>query len=226
MKDNELLKEINELRQRVGMLEKDKPKGAGRKVHIIIGLLASFLIGSIILYAAQITKPYTFTSGATTSASEVNSNFDTLYTKVNALDTLHDSVIVYNDAVISLDTATYQDIAFNSEYFDSDDIHDTSTNNTRLTAKSNGVYLITGTAGFSANTTANRELTIMKNGSDNIGFHRRSYNSSSAAFVTITTIAKLNVDDYIELQAYQNSGSTLNILTGVRFSMVKLSDVD
>ncbi len=45
------------------------------------------LIGlSYTLFAAPITKPFTFNTGEPARASEMNDNFDTLYTKVNELD--------------------------------------------------------------------------------------------------------------------------------------------
>jgi len=40
-----------------------------------------------IIHAASITKPNTFVNGTTASAAQVNANFDTLYTKVNLMDT-------------------------------------------------------------------------------------------------------------------------------------------
>ena len=39
-----------------------------------------------VVYAGQITKPYIFTSGTTADASEVNSNFDILFSSVNNFD--------------------------------------------------------------------------------------------------------------------------------------------
>lgn len=51
------------------------------------GLILLLLVGaatSALVYAATITKPNTFTDGSTISASQVNANFDTLYTEENA----------------------------------------------------------------------------------------------------------------------------------------------
>lgn len=51
-------------------------------------ILLSFcvILVPVTIWAAAITKPHTFTSGTPAVASEMNANFDTLYTKVNELD--------------------------------------------------------------------------------------------------------------------------------------------
>lgn len=57
---------------------------------------------------------------------------------------------VYNNANISIPNATYTALQFNSEDFDTDNMHDNTTNNTRLTCKTAGIYLITGSVSFMA----------------------------------------------------------------------------
>lgn len=56
-----------------------------RKRRISLFLLSVVLV-PITVWATAITKPYTFTSGTSAVAAEVNANFDALFTKVNALD--------------------------------------------------------------------------------------------------------------------------------------------
>jgi hypothetical protein len=46
-----------------------------------------FCVFTISASAEQISKPYTFSSGTQAKSSDVNANFDVLYTKVNQLDT-------------------------------------------------------------------------------------------------------------------------------------------
>lgn len=53
--------------------------------RVSTGILA-LLLSFVALWAAPITKPFTFSNGGVVSASEMNQNFDTLYTKVNILD--------------------------------------------------------------------------------------------------------------------------------------------
>lgn len=51
----------------------------------------TFVLGagmsSLIVYAAVVSKPFTFTDGQVVSSAQINSNFDTLYTEVNAKET-------------------------------------------------------------------------------------------------------------------------------------------
>lgn len=58
---------------------------ARRRLRIGMGVL--FTLGPLLVYAASITKPNTFTDGAVISAAQVNANFDTVYSGVNAVDT-------------------------------------------------------------------------------------------------------------------------------------------
>jgi len=65
-------------------LNQEKRKVRKRKIFV---LFAFSILVPVTIWATSITKPFTFADGATASASEVNSNFDTLYTKANELDT-------------------------------------------------------------------------------------------------------------------------------------------
>lgn len=56
-----------------------------RKRRLIMVAVGIFL-APFVIWAATITKPHTFTSGTPAVASEINANFDTLFTKVNELD--------------------------------------------------------------------------------------------------------------------------------------------
>ncbi len=49
-------------------------------------ILVALIALSYSLFAAPISKPFTFTAGDPALSSEMNDDFDTLYTKVNELD--------------------------------------------------------------------------------------------------------------------------------------------
>lgn len=65
-------------------------------------LLTFLVVVPTALFSAPITKPYTFTTGNVAKASEVNADFDALYTQVNANDarltTLEGTIIGYASA--------------------------------------------------------------------------------------------------------------------------------
>ena len=126
---------------------------------------------------------------------------------------------VYHNAnqSISHDTATA--LAFNSERADTDTIHDTSTNNSRLTCKTAGVYTIVGQCGFDANGTGLRELQLKLNGSTLIAIKRvPNTGSGDPAYIDVTTIYSLAVNDYVEMFAKQTSGGSLDVISAGNFS--------
>ena len=64
---------------------------------------------------------------------------------------------VYNNADLTIPTASWTNLTFNSEDFDTDTIHDTSTNTDRLICKTAGVYLAVFNARFDANAAGERQ---------------------------------------------------------------------
>lgn len=109
-------------------------------------------------------------------------------------------------------------IPFDSERWDTDTIHDTVTNNSRLTCNTPGKYMIYGNVTFNANggDEGYRSLEIRLNGStadaDVLAKQASKGISGVAVNMTISTIWGLDSGDYVELLARQRSGS--NILIG------------
>lgn len=113
----------------------------------------------------------------------------------------------------SIPNGTSTAIAFNLERYDTDDIHDNATNPSRLVCKTAGKYIIGGHLTFSGNTAGLREIRIRRNGSTLIAVHREGgVNSSGPTHsLSVSTIFNLAVSDYVELEAFQSSGSSLSI---------------
>lgn len=104
---------------------------------------------------------------------------------------------VYAGTATNLST-TFASIAFNTENFDTDTMHDNATNNSRITIKTAGKYHVGG----QANTTANQAfgLRLLVNGGSLIGRIFQG-NSGVTEGANISTIYNFAVNDYIELQA-------------------------
>lgn len=104
-------------------------------------------------------------------------------------------------------------IAFNSELYDTDDIHDNSTNPSRLVCKTAGKYAIGGTLNFSADSNGLRQIQIRRNGGNLIAVQRvGSVNTSGPSHaLSVSTVFNLAINDYVELEGFQNSGSSLSI---------------
>lgn len=129
---------------------------------------------------------------------------------------LHDeayaSCRVYNSANISVANNSWQALTFDTERWDTDDIHSTTTNTERLTCATAGTYLITGHISFAANVAGNRGAGIRLGGTTYIATHLGlggfAVNNTN---ITIVTMYQLAADEYVELMVYQNSGGALNV---------------
>ena len=127
------------------------------------------------------------------------------------------SARVYNNAAQSIPNTTWTALTFNSERFDTSNIHSTSSNTSRLTAPTGGKYLITGTACFTNNVTGFRTFAFTINGT----YINQSSTSNSGAFDSCqspSTVYQLNAGDYAEFMVYQNSGGALNINSSANWS--------
>lgn len=87
---------------------------------------------------------------------------------------------VYNNASVSIAQSTHVAIPFNAELYDTDNIHDLSTNTTRLTCKTAGKYAIVGHVLWDViNAGRWYRLYIRLNGSTNIAFKDEYWSPSS-----------------------------------------------
>lgn len=117
---------------------------------------------------------------------------------------------VYHSATQSLTNATPALVSFNSEAFDTNAIHDNSTNNTRLTCKTAGVYLITATIAYAANATGERSTLIQLGGTTLLAGVLTLGSPTNPTRHSLSTIYPLTVNQYVEILAFQSSGGALN----------------
>jgi hypothetical protein len=125
-------------------------------------------------------------------------------------------VSLYQSAsTTSIANNTNTTILFDSESFDSDAYHSTSTNTGRITipAGKAGKYAINSAFFFQENANGARVLNIYKNGS-NYARSQMPPNSISQIAVTLNLVMDLAVSDYIEVLVLQNTGGALNLYGG------------
>jgi len=130
---------------------------------------------------------------------------------------------VYKSADQSISTSTNTAITFNTEDFDTDAFHSTSSNTSRFTVPAGkaGKYLLNGNLNWDVNSNTRMQIYILKNGS----------NFSTPAAVTgddypnlsFSLVISLAVNDYVEVAGYQESGGSINVsgtsgATRVQFS--------
>lgn len=124
----------------------------------------------------------------------------------------------YHNAVQSIANNTWTALALNSERFDTDAIHDVAINNSRLTCKTAGKYLIIGNARFAFHATGERGIQIYFGGATIIAIDTRPTNPVNAQTMGISTLYDLGVNEYVELRVWQTSGGNLNCDNSANYS--------
>lgn len=128
--------------------------------------------------------------------------------------------LVYSSVTIDLASTVAEIIAFNSEEYDTDDFHDNSTNNTRLTVPANVSrvrLLAKAVCEYDAN--GHRYLELHKNGNSTFAGNAIDVDTATTSPATTTLafvspVLSVSENDYFEVNAYQNSGSTLDLTAG------------
>jgi hypothetical protein len=119
---------------------------------------------------------------------------------------------VYNNANISIGNDSWTALTFNSERYDTDTIHDTTTNTGRLTCVTAGKYVISGHVRFPANNANYRSVAIKLNGTTYMAIQKSvNMGAGEAVMMSVSTIYSLSATDYVELVVHQNSGGALNV---------------
>lgn len=125
---------------------------------------------------------------------------------------------VYNNADISIPNDTVTVLTFNSERYDTDSIHSTVANTSRLTCQTAGKYIICANTRFAASATGRRMFQFMLNGSIIITEVQLPATAADHMGFSLSTIYDLSVGDYVEHTAFQNSGGALDVKCSANFS--------
>lgn len=197
--------------------------GTSYIIYTFYGSLGQWVAGSsTAIFSAQAAN--LVYAGPATGAAAV----PTFRALVLADIPINPSCLAFNSGNQSIPNASETLITYDSELYDTDTIHSTSSNTGRLTAKTAGKYSISLNINFANNSTNIRFASIRLNGTTLIGAAAsraindgafRSYLSVSAQYI-------LAVNDYVDSTAYQDSGGALNIeATGKQpnFSMALVS---
>jgi hypothetical protein len=129
--------------------------------------------------------------------------------------------VAYATAAQSIPNSSFTSLALAAEDVDNEatashlsgtGMHDLVTNNSRLVARTAGTYMCTGMVAWAANATNRRGTRWAKNG---VALARSQQLQPAAAAVGLAIPARtiylpLAVGDYVELQAFQDSGGALS----------------
>jgi hypothetical protein len=134
------------------------------------------------------------------------------------------SVRVYHDANQAITTGVSTALSFNTERFDTasgaaDTQHDTVTNNSRLTCRYAGNYLIVASVGWNAVAAGTyRQVAIRMNGATTLAYTTGPPTSAGICDQVVTTMYTLAVNDYVQCFVAHDRGSNLDINAAGNYS--------
>ena len=104
-------------------------------------------------------------------------------------------------------------LAFGQERYDTATMHDNNTNNSRLTAPVDGIYLVTAQVNWAGSVEdGTRLITLIKNGTTLIG-GTSEIAVSGAPLQEVSTQVRMQANDFVQVQAdHSLLGETVNIL--------------
>jgi len=124
---------------------------------------------------------------------------------------------VYRTAMQAVPVTTYTKVQFNNEEFDTQNEFD-STVNFRFTAKKAGGYAFGGVVTVDAIAdTKIATVKIMKNGADYVMGTSMRMGAVGYGGSGVSVVAKMAINDYMELFIYQDTEGNKNIIAGHRW---------
>jgi hypothetical protein len=127
---------------------------------------------------------------------------------------------VYNSVDQSIPTGVNTTLAFDSERFDTDNIHSNTVFPERLTCRTAGKYLIWAQVYYDTNSSGFRFLGIYN--SVLTGYIVLQYTIASVGLpgpaLNVSTVYELAINDYVECRVQHNAGVALNAHAGMNYS--------
>jgi len=130
----------------------------------------------------------------------------------------------YKSAAQTIATGVWSAVTFNNEYFDTDSIHNNSTNTSRFTVPTAGKWLCVFGANWGVNANGLRLIAIYKNGT---AFYYANQipvgNGTNSILMQATYVIDLAANDYVEMYVLQNSGGNLDLSGGANQTEASIS---
>jgi hypothetical protein len=116
-------------------------------------------------------------------------------------------------AAQSISNSTFTACLWTSNTYDTDAIHDTSSNTDRFTvpAGKGGKWAISASVLFAGSSTGERRIAIYKNGSAANTDQRINGQGSGGLTASVNSVFNLVATDYLSVYVYQDSSGSLNI---------------
>lgn len=126
------------------------------------------------------------------------------------------SVTIANNINVNNTASTV--VPFESKNFDSGNIHNPAINSSRLVAPIDGIYHISAMVTWSSDDNGIRQISVRRNNTIRMGDTRTAAGITSQS---LSGLLQLNKDDFVDLLVFQDSGTTLQLVSGapVKFEM-------
>lgn len=171
------------------------------------------------------TNPFTAVSAAVALASDWNtSGRDNLLYLKDRIDNPPRAAVTHSTTQ-SIGTGTDTVISMNSEYADSAALHDTVTNNSRITVPNGqgGWWAAGAYVEFAANATGQRKLFLQESASFIFTHTVVDAAASGVTRLAVAGLAPMGAAYYIETAVSQNSGGALNLAASPFFSAQRIA---
>ncbi len=118
---------------------------------------------------------------------------------------------VYNSTTQSVLNATPTPLTADSEFFDNDSMHSTSTSQARITIQTAGRYDFRAYVRFASNPTGHRIVRFNKNGAT--AYTAAAWDASATINTVIPAVFSLvcSVGDYVYVEVQHSAGAALNV---------------
>ena len=141
---------------------------------------------------------------------EVRKNFEEI---AKQLPVAMPACSVYRNTNQTLANNTDTLVTWDAEYFDSGDMHSTSTNPGRITAPTAGYYRFSATLCWAVGAVGVRRCRLLANGATQFAFVQNTpVGVGDPATNTIVGSLELAAAGYVELYAFHTQGANLNLL--------------
>lgn len=118
---------------------------------------------------------------------------------------------VFHNTTQSVSSGSGTILNANSETADNDAMHSTVSNTSRITINTAGRYQFQANVQFAGNVTGYRQIQFQVNGATVFATDRMISVGSNDTIFSCVAFRTLIVGDYVEVNVFQNSGSSLNV---------------
>lgn len=119
--------------------------------------------------------------------------------------------IAYRTTNQTLPNATSTALTFPAELVDSDNFHATTGDTSKLVFPYNGTYLVKAQVAFASNSTGLRTVSIRKNGGVIVAADNKTAITGDETIFSVSILVDVIASEFVQVYAYQNSGSNLDV---------------